>query len=396
MADLEDRTAEQDSASNGHHDLVGQPHSDEDGPVAEAQLLAEQMSSDEQPLGAPGPRFNRRSPFYIGLTASAGVAVTYGAVQLLDDLSSVLVMIGVAFFLALGLEPAASWFVNHKLPRWAATTLVFVIFLAMMAAFVAAAIPPLAQQANELIRQAPHYLQEAQDHSSAIGRLNDRFHLQQRITDTINSSGGSMVSDVVSAGSAVFDAIADTSIVIVLTVYFLVDMPRIRSNMYRLVPHSRRPRAILIGDEVFAKVGAYVLGNVLISVIAGGATLIWLQAFHVPYPLLLGIFVALFDLVPVVGSTIAGVVVAAVALTVSLPVCIATTVFFVVFRLLEDYLLVPRIIGRVVKVPALVTVVAVLIGGALLGIVGALVAIPIAAALLLLAEEVLYPRLDEV
>ncbi|MGA7055276.1 MAG: AI-2E family transporter [Mycobacterium sp.] len=392
----ENHTTKQDSAAEGHGDLVGQPHSDEEGPVAQAQILADEMSSDEQPLGAPGPRFNHRSPFFIGLTASAGVAVTYGTVQLLGSLSSVLVLIGVAFFLALGLEPAASWFVNRKLPRWAATTLVFVLFLALMGAFVAAAIPPLVEQATELIKQAPHYLQQAQDHSSAIGRLNDRFHLQQRISDTVNGSGGSVVNDVVSAGSAVFGAVADSLVVIVLTVYFLVDMPRIRTNLYRMVPHTRRPRAILIGDEVFAKVGAYVLGNVLISVIAGGATFIWLLAFNVPYPLLLGIFVALFDLVPVVGSTIAGVVVAAVALTVSLPVCIATTVFFVVFRLLEDYLLVPRIIGRVVKVPALITVVAVLIGGALLGIVGALVAIPVAAALLLLTEEVLYPRLDEV
>ncbi len=391
----ENRTTERDG-DEGHGDLVGQPHPDEDGPIAEAQVLAEEMSSEEQPLGAPGPRFNRRSPFYIGMTASAGVAVTYGAVELLGSLESVLVLIGVAFFLALGLEPAASWFVNRKLPRWAATTLVFVIFLAMMGAFVAAAIPPLVQQAEQLIHQAPQYLQQAQDHSSAIGKLNDRFHLQQRITDTVKGSGGSVVSDVVDAGSAVFGAIADSLVVIVLTVYFLVDMPRIRTNLYRMVPNSRRPRAILIGDEVFAKVGAYVLGNVLISVIAGGATFIWLMAFNVPYPLLLGIFVAIFDLVPVVGSTIAGVGVAAVALTVSLPVCIATVAFFVFFRLFEDYLLVPRIIGRVVQVPALVTVVAVLIGGAVLGIVGALVAIPIAAALLLLTQEVLYPRLDEV
>ena len=392
----ENHTTEQDSAAGGHGDLVGQPHPDEEGPIAEAQLLADEMSSDEQPLGSLGRRFNRRSPFYIGLTASAGVAVTYGAVRVLGSLSSVLVLIGVAFFLALGLEPVASWLVNRKLPRWAATTIVFALFLAMLGAFVAAAVPPLVQQATELIKQAPHYLQQAQDHSSTIGRLNDRFHLQQRITDTVKGSGGSVVNDVVSAGSAVFGAVGDSLIVIVLTVYFLVDMPRIRTNLYRMVPHSRRPRAILIGDEVFAKVGAYVLGNVLISVIAGGATFIWLLAFNVPYPLLLGIFVALFDLVPVVGSTIAGIGVAAVALTVSLPVCIATTAFFVVFRLLEDYLLVPRIIGRVVKVPALITVVAVLIGGALLGIVGALVAIPIAAALLLLTQEVLYPRLDGV
>ena len=322
--------------------------------------------------------------------------MTYGAVRVLGSLSPILVLIGVAFFLALGLEPAASWFVNRKLPRWAATTLVFAIFLAAMGAFVAAAIPPLAQQTSELIQQAPHYIQQLQDHSSVIGRINDRFHLQQRIADTLKGSGGSVVNDVVSAGSAAFGAVADFLIVIVLTVYFLVDMPRIRTSLYRLVPHTRRPRAILIGDEVFAKVGAYVLGNILISVITGAATFIWLTAFGVPYPLLLGIFVALLDLVPVVGSTIAGVVVAAVALTVSLPVCIATIVFFVVIRLIEDYLLVPRIIGRAVKVPAMITVVAVLLGGALLGIVGALVAIPVAAALQLLTQEVLYPRLDEV
>ena len=385
-----------DDAAEGHHDMVGQPHSDEEGPVAEAEILAAEMSSDEQPLGSLGRRFNRRSPFYIGLVGSAGVAVTYGVVQILASLSSMLVLIGVAFFLALGLEPAASWFVNRRLPRWAATTLVFVMFLAAMVAFVAAAIPPLAQQATDLANQVPHYLQQAQDHSSAIGRLNDRFHLQQRITDAVKGSGGSALNEVVSAGTAVFGALADSLIVIVLTVYFLVDLPRIRTTLYRLVPNSRRPRAILIGDEVFAKVGAYVLGNVLISVIAGAATFIWLTAFGVPYALLLGIFVAVLDLVPIVGSTIAGVVVAAVALTVSIPVCIATIVFFVVFRLLEDYLLVPRIIGRAVKVPALITVVAVLVGGALLGIVGALVAIPIAAALQLLTQEVLYPRLDEV
>jgi predicted PurR-regulated permease PerM len=150
--------------------------------------------------------------------------------------------------------------------------------------------------------------------------------------------------------------LSDSLIVIVVTVYFVVDMPRIRTAL---------------------------------------STFVWLTVFGVPYPLLLASLVAVLDLVPVVGSSIAGVVVAAVALTVSPVVCIATIVFFIVFRFVEDYLLVPRIIGRAMKVPALITVVAVLIGGALLGIVGALVAIPIAAALQLLTQEVLYPRLDE-
>jgi predicted PurR-regulated permease PerM len=377
--------------TTAHSDHASAP--DGEGAVGEAERLATSITP-EQPLGPPGPRIDRRSPFYLGLTAAAGVAVTYGAVRIFESMSSVLLLVGVAFFLALGLEPVAAWLVNRKLPRWAASTVVFATFLVLLGAFVAAAVPPLAQQTTQLASQLPHYIQQAQDHSSAIGQLNERFHLQQRITDTINGSGGSMLNDIITAGTAVFSAVANSLIVIVLSVYFLVDMPRIRATMYRLVPYSRRPRVILLGDQMFAKVGAYVLGNVATSVIAAVATSIWLAVFDVPHALLLGIFVGLLDLVPVVGSTIAGVVVAAVALTVSLPVCVATIAFFVVFRFAEDYLLVPKIIGRAVQVPALITMIAVLLGGALLGIIGALVAIPIAAAVRLVAQEIVFPRLD--
>lgn len=390
------RGSQTPAADDGHNDLVAQPHNDDEGPVAEAEQQAAEMTSPEQPLGAPGKKFDRRSPFFIGLAGSAGVAVTYGAVQMLSMLSSILILIGVAFFLALGLEPVVSWLVNRGLRRWISIALVFVVFVAGIGGFAAAAIPPLFAQITELVNQAPLYLQQAQDRSSFIGGLNDRFGLQQRITDAVNGIDGSVLNQVVSAGTAVVEAIVDSLIAIVLTLYFLADMPRIRTTIYRLIPHTRRPRAILIGDEVFAKVGAYVLGNVLISLLLGAATLIWLTAFDVPYPLVLAILVAIFDLVPIVGSTLAGIVVGAVALTVSLPVCLATIVFYIAFQMIEDYVLVPRIIGRAVHVPALTTIVAVLIGASLLGVVGALVAIPIAAALQMIVQEVLYPRLDSV
>ncbi len=151
---------------------------------------------------------------------------------------------------------------------------------------------------------------------------------------------------------------------------------------------------ILLGDEIFTKVGGFVLGNVVTSVIAGLGTYLWMVAFGIPYPILLGLFVAILDLIPVIGSTIGGAVVSLVALTVSLPVAIATLAFYIAYRLAEDYLLVPRIMGSAVKVPAVVSVVAVLVGGALLGIIGALVAIPVAAALRLLLQEVAFRRLD--
>jgi predicted PurR-regulated permease PerM len=165
-------------------------------------------------------------------------------------------------------------------------------------------------------------------------------------------------------------------------------------TLYRFVPRSRRPRAILIGDEVVAKFGDYVFGNVLTSLVAGVATFVWCFALGIPYPLLLGALVAIVDLFPY-GSTVGGIVVALVALAVSIPVSIATVVFYIVFRLAEDYLLTPKIIGRTVNVPGVVTIVAVLIGAALLGVLGALIAIPVAAALQLLVSELLFPALDE-
>ena len=183
--------------------------------------------------------------------------------------------------------------------------------------------------------------------------------------------------------------------IVVLSIYFLAGLPRIKVFAYQLVPHSRRPRAILIGDEILAKVGGYVLGNFITSLIAGLGTYFWLLAFGVPYPLLLGIFVALLDLIPVIGSTVGGAVVTLVALTVLLPVALATLAFYVAYRLAEDYLIVPRIMGRTVQVPAIVSLIAVLIGGVLLGIIGALVAIPIAAAIRLLLHEIAIRRLDK-
>jgi predicted PurR-regulated permease PerM len=130
-------------------------------------------------------------------------------------------------------------------------------------------------------------------------------------------------------------------------------------------------------------------------VIAGLGTFIWMIAFGIPYPVLLALLVAILDLIPVIGSTIGGAVVTLVALTVSLPAAIATLAFYIAYRLAEDYLIVPRIMGRTVEVPAVVSLVAVLVGAVLLGIVGALVAIPVAAAIRVILNEVTFPRMDK-
>ena len=345
-------------------------------------------------LGRLGRPMNRRSPFFVGMAAAAGVAVTYGLVELLIRARSVLILIGLALFIAAGLDPAVNWLTRRRLPRWCAVIVILLIVTAIVAGFVAAAAPPLTAQITALVHELPHYVTTLKDHNSELGKLNSRFHIEQRISKLLSSKGTALVGGVLGAGALVLSAASEMLVVVVLVIYFLAAMPRIKLFLYRLAPQSRRSRVILIGDEIFVKVGGYMLGNFLTSLIAGVGTWAWLQIFGVPYPLLLGLLVALLDLIPVIGSTIGGAIVTLVALTVSLPVAIATLAFYIAYRLAEDYLIVPRVMGRTVEVPAVVTVVAVLLGGALMGLIGALVAIPAAAALRLLLNEVTFRRLD--
>ncbi len=362
--------------------------------IQEAVETAAAVAAETGGLGAPGRPINRRSPFMIGMTAALGVAVTYGMVELFIRARAILIIIGLALFIAAGLDPVVRWLVRHRVPRWAAVVAVVACTLGVVAAFLAAAIPPLTSQASTLAHQIPHYLHSLQDRNSQLGKLNVRYHIQQRLTKLLTSRGTSLAGGILGAGMLVLSTASAMLTILVLSIYFLAGLPRIKLFAYQLVPHSRRPRVILIGDEILAKVGGYVLGNFITSVIAGAGTFFWLLAFGIPYPLLLAMFVALLDLIPVIGSTIGGAVVTLVALTVSLPVAIATLAFYIAYRLAEDYLIVPRIMGRTVQVPAIVSLIAVLIGAVLLGIVGALVAIPVAAAIRLLLHEITIRRLD--
>jgi predicted PurR-regulated permease PerM len=365
------------------------------GRIQEALDTAAEVAEKTGGLGSPGRPVNRRSPFMIGLMAAFGVAVAYGLIELVVKARSVLIIVGLAMFIAAGLDPIVGWLVRHRFPRWAAVLTVIVCGVGVVGGFLAAAIPPLASEATSLAHQIPHYVNDLQNRNSQLGKLNVKYHIQQRLTTLVSSRGGSLVGGVVGAGTLVVGTVSEILAIVVFSIYFLSGLPQIKMFTYRLIPHSRRPRAILLGDEIFAKVGGYVLGNFITSAIAGVGTYIWLLAWGVPYPLLLGIFVAFLDLIPVIGSTVGGIIVSLVALTVSLPVALATLGFYVAYRLAEDYLIVPRIMGRTVELPAIVSLVAVLVGGVLLGIVGALVAIPVAAAIRLLLQEVAFRKLDK-
>jgi predicted PurR-regulated permease PerM len=378
-----------DDAGAGGRD----PQADSDV-MQEAVERAAAAAEETGGLGKPGRPLDRRSPFFIGMMAAAGVAVTYGLAELVIRARSVLVLIGLALFIAAGLDPAVRWLTRRRLPRWTAVMLVLAAVVGVIAIFLVAAIPPLTSQATTLAGHVPQYLHALKNPRSDLGRLNLRYHIEQRVQQTLSSRGTTIAGGILGAGEVVLSTATSVIVVLVLTTYFLAGLPTIKLFLYRLAPRSRRPRVILIGDEIFTKVGGYLLGNVLTSLIAGLGTYVWMVIFGIPYPALLALLVALLDMIPVVGSTIGGLIVTLVGLTVSLPVALGTLCFYVGYRFAEDYLLVPRIMGRTVQVPAAVTVVAVLIGATLLGLVGALVAIPAAAAVRLLLHEVTFRRMD--
>ncbi len=381
--------------------LITEGDSDAKNPQAlidEIHAAAETQSGadDDHAYGVIGPRFNRRSPFYMGMLGAFGVAVVFVLGSVIIAMGQVLLLIVLAVTIAVGLDPLVVWLNRRGVPRGLAVTTVLVIAVALFAGFLALAIPVLVTQATDLANQLPHYLHSLNNHHTFLGKLNARYHVVRAIQRFINKGGSSAIAGgVLGVGVVVLDLVGAVAVVVILSIYLLADLPRVKRGLYQLAPASRRPRMVLLTDGILSRIGGYVLGNVLTSFIAGFGTWAWATAFGIPYALLLGCLVALLDLIPVVGSTIGGFIVSLVALTVSLPIALATAVFYILYRFLEDYLLTPRIMAHTVKVPGLLTVIATLIGGTLLGIIGALIAIPVAAALKLLVDETAIPHLDQ-
>ncbi len=348
---------------------------------------------------APVPRHPRdrraRSWFTVGFSVTSGGVLAYSLADEILRISEVLILLLLALFVAISLDPIVRWLVRRRVRRGWAVALVLGGFVAVLGGFVALVIPPVTDEVTAFAHAVPGWLQQLHDHHSALGRMEDRYHLVSKAKQSFTASGGtSLLGGLLGAGQVVISTLTATVVVMVVALYFMVGLPQIKDFCHRFVPGSSRERARALTEEIISRTGRYMLGNFATSAIAGLATFIWCVATGVPYPAALGILVALLDLVPMVGSTIGGIAVSLVALSVSLPIAIATAVFYVVFRLAEDYLIVPRVMRFAVDVHPLVTVVAVLIGGALLGIVGALVAIPAAMALGLLLDEFVFPRIQ--
>jgi predicted PurR-regulated permease PerM len=309
----------------------------------------------------------------------------------------ILIIIFVALFLATGLNPAAEWLRRRGLPSGFATLTVVIGVLGIVAVTVLAAAPPLVRQANELREQLPQYVRQTVNSSSMLRDVDQRVGFTQRVEDLATGAGTDVLGDqepqaVLGVAAVVAQGVFAVVTALVLTFYFLANFRNIKRVAYLLVPRSRRARLTLLTDEILDRVGRYVLGNLATSAIAGVTTGLFLWAVGVPHAGALGLFVALTDLIPLVGATIGAVVSSAVAFTVSLTTGLVVVGWFVAYQQFENFVLVPRVMRHAVDVSPAGTIVAVLIGGTLLGVVGALLAVPLAAAVQLVVTQVVMPR----
>ncbi|MGW0431098.1 AI-2E family transporter [Micromonospora sp. NPDC003197] len=348
-------------------------------------------SSASGRFGEPG-RPLRRSPFLVGFTGALGVLLAYTAFLAVQNAASVLVLIFIALFLAMGLNPAIVRLRSWGLPHGLAVATVALTVALLLCGGLFALVPPLVTQSGQFVEQLPNYLAELR-RNETINDLVERFDLMERVQSAANAETvGQALGGVFGGARWIFGTLFNVLTVLVMTIYFMSAFDRIKSLGYALVPASRRERVQLIGDEILAKVGAYMVGALAIAVLAGGAAFAFAVIVGLAYPFALAVVVAICDLIPQIGATLGAVIVSLVGFATDYKVGIASAVFFIVYQQIENYLIYPKVMRRSVKVNDVAAIVAALVGVALFGVIGALIAIPAMAAVQLILREVILPR----
>jgi predicted PurR-regulated permease PerM len=307
---------------------------------------------------------------------------------------SIIVLVVVSGFLAVGLDPAVRALERFGLNRGLAVAVLFLCILLFVGGFLFAVIPPLVQQVTNFAAHLPKYVQDLSRTNPRI----ERFIAQNNIPDKLRAAtksaptiiGGSVATLIGVAGS-VIGSVFKILTVLVLTIYFVMSLSRIRQGTLRLIPRTKRERATLLLDPMLEKVGGYVAGNLAISLIAGLLAFIFLALARIPFPVALALWVAIADLIPLVGATLGAIPSIVVAFVGSIPLGIATIVYFIVYQQTENYLIAPRVMTKAVDLSPAAVLLAALIGASLLGFVGALMAIPAAASIKLVMQEIVLP-----
>ncbi|WP_350349679.1 AI-2E family transporter [Agromyces sp. G08B096] len=347
--------------------------------------------------------------FRVALIGTLGVGAGLLILYSIASLSTILTYVGAALFLALGLDPAVVWLERRGFPRWAAILTVTAGVAAVVAALLLAVIPIIVDQVSQLLDEIPgivagfrvnEWIEDLQERFPLVPVADIYESISVAVVEFVSNPeklsevAGGVWQVAIAVGTGVFAAI----IVVILTLYFTASLGAMKRGFYQLVPASRRARFADLTEQITQSVGRYVIGQVTLGAINGILSFFFLSAIRAPFPAVLAFLAFVFSLVPLVGTLTGSIIIVLICLLPGLGsplTALVAAIYYLVYMQVEAYVVSPRIMNRAVKVPAALVVVAALAGGTLLGILGALIAIPVAASILLIIKQVVIPRQNE-
>ena len=370
-------------------------------PKITSKLLRRKVSKTaNEDFGTAGKPVNTSHPFYFGFMVTIGALLALTMLQALASASAVFILIIISIFLAAGLNPAVMFFQNRGLNRVASVGMVMASVLLFVAAFIAIAVPPLIDQGNQLLDNAPALIKDL-NNNAFINDLNNKYG----VIDSLQTKIDSLIKDgqfaitafggVIGVGKAVVSGLVSTITILVLTLYFLASLPQVINIGLRFVPATRRDRVSKLTNAIVGRIGSFVGGQAIIAALAAVFILIMGLIIGMPYPGPLAMVVLICGFIPLVGHFIGMTIVTVVSLTDSLTTAAIALGAYIFYVQIENYVITPRIMRKSLAIPGLVTIIAALLGASLLGLVGGLLAVPIAAAVLLILDEVVFPRADQ-
>jgi predicted PurR-regulated permease PerM len=308
----------------------------------------------------------------------------------------ILAWIFIALFLAMALNPAVDALERRVKRRGLATGIVFILAIGVIALIGLLFIPTLVDQVNEFARKVPDYLDDLTKGRGRLGFLQEKYHLVDKARDAVQDGGAAKLLGIsgkaVAVAKGVVTVVVATLTIAFLTFFMLLEGPRWVERFFSLLSPPARQRWQGVAREIYGTVGGYVTGNLLISLIAGTLTTIVLEIMGVPFAIALGLIVAILDLIPLAGATIAAILVGGVAFLHSVTAGIVVVAFFIVYQQIENHVIQPVVYGRTVQLSPLLVLISVLIGAEIAGILGALGAIPVAGALQVVVVDWLQHR----
>lgn len=346
-----------------------------------------------------GAALRRIHPFTFGLVGALGVLVALLIGSVIGQLSTVLVYIGLALFLALGLDPIVS-FIERKLPRGAAVSIVVAVVILAFAGIILAIVPVLVQQITHLVQTLPTTIDDFTK-SSWYKDVTNQYgdSIQQGLDGVLNffKDPGNLATiggGLIAVGAGIAGGLTGVTIVLILTLYFMASLRSIKRIAARFVPEYRREGFAELVDDVSGAVGRYVIGQASLALINGILSLIFLTIIGAPQPALLALIAFLGSLIPLVGTLIGAIINSLICLLASPLTALVAFIYYLVYMQVEAYVLSPRIMNKAVAVPGAIVVIAAVGGGTIGGILGALVAIPVAASAIIIIQKVVFPAQD--